>query len=246
MAAQNVKEIIHKLVSMQKIDEELFAFRREIRQKPEELAELKAGFDEKKLTLSKLETRVRELELLRKAKELDLKVKEQDILKADTSLMALKSNREYQARLFEIENMKADKSVIESEVLKQMDESDKVAKQVEAEKLIVAAEEKKYLAEKEKVDAVIAKLTEESSGLEVRRREVMVAVDKVSLALYERIVENRDGVAIVPIVNNACGGCFMHLPDQVINKIKKYDELVRCEVCARLQYLQEDLVHENA
>ena len=245
MAAQNVKEIIHKLVSMQKIDEELFAFRREIRQKPEELAELKKDFDGKKLSLNKLETRARELEVVRKSKELDLKVKEQDILKAETSLMALKSNREYQARLFEIENMKVDKSVLENEVLKQMEEADKVSKEIEAEKTLVVAEEKKYLAEKEKVDAVVAKLTGDSSGLEVRRREVMVAVDKVSLALYERIVENRDGVAIVPIVNNACGGCFMHLPDQVINKIKKYDELIRCEVCARLQYLQEDLEYEN-
>ncbi|MBF0594453.1 MAG: hypothetical protein HQL22_05750 [Candidatus Omnitrophica bacterium] len=241
MAAVNVKELIRKLVAMQKIDEELFAFRREIRQKPEELAKLKMQFDNKKALLHKLQARAQELELARKAKELDLKSKEQDIIKADTSLMALKSNKEYQARLFEIENMKIDKGVFEEDILKLMDESERVGKQIEAEKAVVDGEEKKYLAEKEKVDAEVAKLTEESSGLEARRREVMVAIDKEPLALYERIVENRDGVAIAPIVNNACGGCFMHLPDQVINKIKMYDGLVRCEICSRLQYLAEDL-----
>lgn len=241
MVAQNVKEVIRKLVAMQKIDEELFAFRREIRQKPEELAQLKIHFDNKKALLQKFETRARELELARKARELDLKSKEQDIIKADVSLMQLKSNKEYQARLFEIENMKVDKGAIEEEVLKCMEESDKIARQIDAEKIVVAEEEKKYLAEKEKVDAVVQKLTEESSGLESRRREVMVTLEKEPLALYERIVENRDGVAIVPIVNSACGGCFMHMPDQAINKMKMYDELVRCEICARLQYIAEDL-----
>ncbi len=241
MAVQNVKEIIRKLVAMQKIDEELFAFRREIREKPEELAGLKARVDTKKAYFHKLELAARDVELARKAKELDLKAKEQDILKFEGSLMSLKSNKEYQTRLFEIENMKADKSIIEDDVIKLMDEFEKSVKLVEAEKVIVAVEEAKYLAEKEKVDAAIRKLTEESGGLEARRREVMVAVEKTSLELYERIVENRDGVAIVPIVNHTCGGCFMHLPDQVINKIKMYDSLVRCEVCARFQYLEEDL-----
>ena len=241
MVAQNVKEILRKLVSIQKIDEELFAFRREIRQKPEELAQLKGRFDAKKALLHKLEAKAQDLELKRKAFELDLKSKEQDIIKSDASLMVLKNNKEYQARLFEIENMKADKAAIEEEILKLMDESEKIAKQVEAEKAVVDGEEQKYLAEKEKVDAAVQKLTQDSSGLESRRREVMVTVEKEPLAVYERIVENRDGVAIVPIVNDACGGCFMHLPAQVINKIKMYDELVRCEICARLQYIQEDL-----
>ncbi|MBF0387141.1 MAG: hypothetical protein HQL20_04720 [Candidatus Omnitrophica bacterium] len=241
MVAQNVKEVIRKLVAMQKIDEELFAFRREIRQKPEELAQIKARFDNKKDLLHKLEAHAKELDLARKAKELDLKSKEQDMIKADVSLMQLKNNKEYQARLFEIENMKVDKAAIEEDILKFMEESEKVAKQIEAEKAVVAVEEKKYLAEKDKVDAAVQKLTEDSSGLESRRREVMIAIDKEPLALYERIVENRDGVAMVPVVNNACGGCFMHLPAQVINKIKKYDGLVRCEICSRLQYLQEDL-----
>ena len=241
MVAQNLKEVIRKLVAMQKIDEELFAFRREIRKKPEELAELKALFDVKKDFLHKLETKARTLELERKAKELDLKSKEQDIIKADTSLMQLKSNKEYQARLFEIENIKVDRGVIEEDILKLMEESEKVAKQIEAEKAIVDGEEKKYLAEKEKVDAAVQKLTEDSSGMESRRREVMITLDKEPLALYERIVENRDGVAIVPVVNSACGGCFMHMPAQVVNKIKMYDELVRCGICARLQYLEEDL-----
>lgn len=241
MVALNVKELIRKLVAIQKIDEELFAFRRAIREKPEEIIHIKERFDGKKSLYNRLEARVKELELSKRQQELDLKSKEQELIKADASLMNLKTNKEYQARLFEIENMKANKSVLEDNVLKLMDELDKVQASFEAEKTVIAEEEKKYLAEKEKITADIAKLKEDSAGLETRRREAMQGVDKEPLALYERIVEHRDGLAIVPIVNNACGGCFMHLPPQVSNKIKMYDALVRCEVCARLLYLQEEI-----
>lgn len=241
MAVSNVKGLLQKLVAIQKIDAELFSFRREIRQKPEEIADIREKFEVKKALFHKLEARVQELELSKKARELDLKAKEQDLIKADGSLMLLKTNKEYQARLFEIENMKLDKAAIEDAVLRLMDETEKAAKALEAEKVVVADEEAKYLAEKAKIDAVVTKLTEDSADLESRRREALQGVDKEPLAMYERIVENRDGLAIVPVVDNACGGCFMHLPPQVINKLKMYDQLVRCEMCARLMYLQEDI-----
>jgi predicted nucleic acid-binding Zn-ribbon protein len=155
--------------------------------------------------------------------------------------MTLKTNKEYQAKLFEIENMKADKSVLEDEILKFMELSDKVVQEITQEKGFLAEEEKKYLAEKAKVDVVIAELQDKASALEARRREALIGVDKAMVAVYDRVVENRGGTALVPVVGNACGGCFMHVPPQVINKIKMYDEIVRCEMCARFLYLQEEI-----
>lgn len=241
VVASNIRDLIRKLVAIQKIDEDLFAFRREIRDKPEEMAQLEGSFEKKKQVYHALELRLREIELSRKAKELDLKSKELEIIKADASLMMLKTNKEYQTRLFEIENIKADKSILEDEVLRLMDEVERAAKALTDEKVLVDAEEKKFKVAIEKIEADVARLKADSAGLEALRQDAMQGVDKVPLELYERIVENRDGVAIVPIVNNACGGCFMHLPPQVINKIKMYEDVVRCEVCARLLYLQEDL-----
>ncbi len=96
MVASNIRDLIRKLVAIQKIDEDLFAFRREIRDKPEEMAQLEGSFEKKKQVYHALELRLREIELSRKAKELDLKSKELEIIKADASLMMLKTNKEYQ------------------------------------------------------------------------------------------------------------------------------------------------------
>jgi predicted nucleic acid-binding Zn-ribbon protein len=237
----SVKETLKKLVILQKIDVDLFDYRRQLREIPSQLHEIQAVFDKKKARLHQLETKAQEQERLKKAKELDLKSKEADMVKADGVLMTLKTNKEYQAKLFEIENLKADKSILEDEILKTMEEMDKINQEVAAEKTVLAEEEKKYLAEKAKVDAAIAAIQDQAQAFETKRREAMQGIDKEPLALYERIVENRDGLALVPIAGNACGGCFMSTPPQVVNKIRMYDELVRCERCARLLYLQEEM-----
>jgi len=237
----SVKDTLKKLVALQMLDAQLFEYRRELRENPAKLYELKAKFDKKKARLQQLETKAKEVELTKKTKELDLKVKDEAIAKADGALMTLKTNKEYQAKLFEIENLKADKSVIENEVLKFMEEVETNAKEIENEKGVVAAEEKAYLAEKEKVDQANAQVQLKVDGLGGERKQATEGIDRETLAIYQRIVENRDGLALVPIVGNACGGCFMNVPPQVVNKIKMYDEIVRCEICARLLYLQEDM-----
>jgi predicted nucleic acid-binding Zn-ribbon protein len=237
----SVKDTLKKLVALQKIDAHLFEYRREMRENPAKLNELKAKFDRKKDRLLQLENKAKDLERSKKAQELELKAKDEAIAKADGALMTLKTNKEYQAKLFEIENLKADKSVIENDVLKFMEELETLAKEIEKEKGVIAAEEKAYLAEKEKVDEANALVQLKVDELGGERKQAIEGIDHAALKLYERIVENRDGLALVPIVGNSCGGCFMNTPPQVVNKMKMYDELVRCEMCARLLYLQEDM-----
>ena len=56
---------------------------------------------------------------------------------------------------------------------------------------------------------------------------------------YEKILHSRDGLAIVTIKDNSCGGCHMLVPPQVINLIKMYEHIVTCEVCNRILYIKE-------
>jgi len=237
----SVKETLKKLVALQKIDVDLYEFKRQIKSKPDEIDGLKKAYERKKSKHDKLEARVKELELARKTRELDLKVKEQAMVTANAQLMTLKTNKEYQAKLFEIENMKADKSILEDDVLRLMDSLERAGQEFAQEKAFLAEEEKKYMAEKAKVDAAIDELKDKAEVFEVQRREAVAGIDKNVLSLYERVVENREGNGLVPVVGNACGGCFMNLPPQVTNKLKMHDELVRCEMCARFLYLPDDV-----
>jgi uncharacterized protein len=241
VAGQNVKDLIKKLVALQKFDTELYEYKRGLKDKPAELEGLKEKFEAKKQQFHELETSIKQAELARKKVEGDLKNKEDDIVKANAALMTLKTNKEYQIKLFEIENLKADKSILEDEILRSMETVEKLQQDVVKEKEFLAGEEKKYLAEKEKIDAAIRVLEEKVDGLAGQRREAAEGIDKNMLAVYERVIDNRGGIALVPVVGMSCGGCFMNVPEQTVNRMKMYEEVVRCEMCARFIYLPEDL-----
>ena len=241
MPQVSIKDQVKKLVDLQTIDTEIYRFKTELQEKPANLEEIRLKYESKKAGLKALEDKLKTIQVDRKGKELELQSREGDILKANATLMQLKTNKEYQAKLVEIESIKADKSIIEEKILISYDESDKVAAEIEKEKKFLAEEERKYLEEKKQVEEIVRDLSEKVKIREMKRSQGTVEIDKNNLARYERILENKKGLAIVPVKGNSCGGCFMNIPDQTINEIKMHDKLIYCEMCARILYLEDDL-----
>ena len=241
MADTNVKDQIRKLVLLQVMDEEIFRYKRELRQKPVELEALKAEFESTKVKLKGLEDKLKAVLVRQKELELDLKSKEDAIAKADGSLSLLKTNKEYQARLLEIENMKADKSIVEEKILLGYDEVEAARKAMDAEKAVVVQYEKDFNAKKRQVDDDVALITDQLKVKESQRERVAPEVRPDCLSRYERILKNKDGLGIVKVVDHTCGGCFMHLTEQVMNELKKHEQLIACDMCARILYLPDEL-----
>ncbi len=241
MPQVSTRDQLKKLIELQTIDTEIYQLKDQLREKPIFLENLKSRFEEKKTELKSLEERLKNIQVGRKSKELDLQAKEGDISKANSQLSLLKTNREYTARLTEIESLKADKSIIEEKILILYDEGDHVAAAIAKEKAALAQEEKKYLDNKKEIDELILVIEDRLKVLAMKHEQASVDVDRTNLKRYERIVENKKGLAIVPIRNNSCGGCFMNVPEQVINEIKMHDKILCCEMCARIFYLEDEL-----
>ena len=71
------------------------------------------------------------------------------------------------------------------------------------------------------------------------QREILVPkVDRQVLSRYERILEHHEGLALVPVRRQSCGGCNMILPHQAINEIQMAERLITCESCARILYIE--------
>lgn len=236
-----IQQQLQKLVELQKIDFEIYSFKRDLKEKPDVLTELNQRFEEKKGQLKKLEEKAKTLLLDRKAFELELQTKEGEIAKTNTQLSSLKTNKEYQAKMLEIENLKADKSVIEEKILFLFEDIDTINAQLEHEKKLIADEEKNFLAQKKEIDATIAELQQKVQQLQQSRSSIIPSVSPATLSRYERILENKGGLAIVPVKKHACGGCFINIPEQTINEIRIHDKFVICEACARILYLEDHL-----
>jgi len=240
LSTPDIRTELTKLVELQGLDKRIFELDQKKRELPLLLERLQKAFEEKKANYKSLESNLQKTQLKQKEKEGDLNAKEEGIKKSQSQLGALKTNKEYQAKLAEIESLKADKSVIEEEILKLMDEVEAAKRALDEEKKVIAEKEKIYNEEKRAVEEQ-AKNIEASLQAEQGKRQIAAAgVDKKILQAYEHILHGRDGVALVRVSNNSCEGCHMRVPHQVINEIKMHNRLITCENCSRILYLEEN------
>ena len=66
-------------------------------------------------------------------------------------------------------------------------------------------------------------------------------VEERLLVSYDRIRKNyRNGLAVVPVERDACGGCFNAVPPQKQSDIRQRKKIIVCENCGRI-LVDEDL-----
>jgi len=237
----NLKEEIKKIVELQEIDSKIYQMREEKDSKlPQELKALKEEYEQKKQNLSTAEEKLKEIQLKKKDKEIDLASKEENAHKAQGQLYQLKTNKEYQAKLNEIESLKADISVAEEDLLKILDEVEASKKEQEVQKEKLAQEEKAFKDSEDTIKGRIKDLNAQINTLQEKRQRFTSNIDKKILEKYEQLLKTRQGLAIVPVEGENCGSCHMRVTHQKINEIKMFDNLVFCESCVRILYLPDD------
>ena len=136
----------------------------------------------------------------------------------------------------EIASAKADNSLIEEEIIKVLDQIDEIQKRIVQEKELLRVEELKIAEEKKNIDADKKIKEANYAEIDIRRKAFAESINKSILARYDRILHNKDGLAMVPVISDACGGCNMNLPPQVVNEAKLMQDLTFCGNCARILY----------
>ncbi|TRZ49164.1 hypothetical protein D4Q80_02465 [bacterium] len=240
MPALDLKEQLRNLLQLQTIDTEIYNLKAEKEAKPQEIKALDDAFQAKKQGLADLEKKSLDIQKQKKDKELELASKEEAAKKLQTQLYSLKTNKEYQTMLQQINDAKADNSVMEDQILGLMDQVDQIKTETEKEKQALQQEEKKFNDEKKKIQDRVKEIDDRLAQLDAQRNQVIPIIDKKIISQYERILTNRDGLAIVGVKDNSCQGCNMFVPPQVINLIKMYERIITCEVCNRMLYVTDE------
>ncbi|MDP2942515.1 MAG: C4-type zinc ribbon domain-containing protein [Candidatus Omnitrophota bacterium] len=236
----NVEEQLNILIKLQALDAQLYRLRKEREAKPKLIEELEARRNQEQAAVKEIEEKIKANQLKRKQKEMDLQTEEESVKKLSTQLYQIKTNKEYQTMQHEIEGHKADNSLLEDEILAIMEEADSFSKELIKERELFAEAERRLSEDRKKIEGEIAVIDNEIANFESQRKELTAQVDKKVLSQYEKVLANREGVALVAVKNHACQGCFINLPPQVINEIRMKDKITVCESCARILYIEND------
>lgn len=235
----DITQQINLLIELQELDAQIYQLNRKKAGFPILIKELEDEFKDTSEHLKSAENETKSLLVKQKDRENDLAAKEETIKKCEVQLYQIKNNRDYKAMQHEIEGYRADKSVLEDRILAVLDEVEEKKKEIVKNKALLAEEEKKLNAEREKMKTELKEIEAKLSTLNTQRSEQASKIDKQILNKYERILKGKDGLAMVPVREDACGGCHLNLPPQVINEINMKKDFIFCESCARILFIKE-------
>jgi len=195
-----------------------------------------------KETTAALEALVKE----RRSHEKDLEAHEAQTEKMKTRLSELKTNKEYQAHLFEIELSNKKRGDFEEKILLCMEKIDQLQRTAKEAQGKVTALEAVFAQEKKVLDEQDHALTAELSMLEGEHRQAAARVDKGLLERYTQIKSAKKDQALAAVRDGMCAGCRLQIPAQLIAQVKRSDDLHVCPYCRRMLYWEGEPIPEAA
>ena len=160
----------------------------------------------------------------------------QDLLKKyEKQSDNVKNNREYEAINKEIENQTLDMKLAERHIKDANEEIADKARILDAAKKNIATKEGNLKVKKGELDKIVAETEKEEKECRAVSEKARAAVDARLLTSFDRIRKNfRNGLAVVPVVRDACGGCFNAIPPQRQSEIRQHKKIIVCENCGRV------------
>jgi predicted nucleic acid-binding Zn-ribbon protein len=235
-----LREQLKLLWELQKIDLELKGIKEEKDRYPKEIKKLDEKQKIEKERIQKEREKIESLEKTRRQKEGHLNTEQEKIKRAEGRMSEVKTNKEYQALLSEIDTIKEANSRIEEEILQVMDEIDELKKDLSKREKEMGSTLEKIEGERKKLQEKTAQ-GEKAWSERVERRELLSKqIESKLVKLYSTLKEKRQGVGVVSVKNETCQGCFLNVPPQMFIEVQKNNALVRCPHCNRILYWDGD------
>ena len=172
----------------------------------------------------------------RKTLESSLKDAETKVTKFKEKIPEIKTNKEYQSLLKEIESAGQEKSDIEEKILILFEKLDELKAKRSEKENVVKEVEKVFNSEKEIIEKDYEQLAEILKELESQKDSIVSNMDPKLLSEYNRLLCDKKGLAVVTVKNEHCLGCHMRIPPQVFTEIKKNEKISYCLNCKRILY----------
>jgi predicted nucleic acid-binding Zn-ribbon protein len=237
----SVEEKLSSLVTLQKIESKLDEIHILKGELPMEVADL-----EDEITgLHARQTRIEEeingvTDFINQRKEA-IKEAEALVKKYEKQSSNVKNNREFEAINKEMEMQQLEVKLAEKHIKDATEEIAEKGQALEKAKKNIANKESILANKKGELEKIIAANEKEERHFNKLAGDAKQHVDGRLLSSYEKIRKSyRNGLAVVPVERDACGGCFYYIPPQKQSEIKQHKKVMICENCGRI-LVDEDL-----
>lgn len=232
----SIKDQLATLVALQSAETEITRIEQALACVDERVDALNAQVTSFETIVSEGQQQIESYKKQYRADEAEVKMLENQILKSAEKLRFVKTNKEYQSMLKEIEDLKHKASQVEDQMLTTLEHIETAEGQVAAQKLDLADLKAEIGAQAAEVRKTAEEQRAELDRYQQERDAIMGQLGPKIQHQFDRIKQQGQGIAVAPVVEAVCQVCRMNIPPQLFIELSRMTSMHMCPHCQRIIY----------
>jgi predicted nucleic acid-binding Zn-ribbon protein len=231
----SVEEKLVSLITLQKVESKLDEIKILKGELPMEVSDLEDEVQGLRARQTRIEEEINGIQEFMQQKKNIISESEALIAKYEKQSTNVKNSREFEAINKEIEMQQLEIKLAEKHIRDANEEVADKVRLLESAKKQIANKEGVLKHKRDELDKIIASTEQEEKAYSAHSSSAREKVDERLLLSYDRIRKNyRNGLAVVPVLRDACGGCYNAIPPQRQSEIRQHKKIIVCENCGRI------------
>lgn len=228
---QKLKTLFQLQTTLSKIDE-IKTLRGELPLEVQDLEDEIAGLSTR---IERIKAEVAELKTSIAGKKVEIETAKASVAKYKEQQENVRNNREYDFLSKEIEFQTLEIELCEKRIKEFTEQEEEKSKEVVQCTTTLEERQKDLDVKKNELDEIISETKQEEEKLRDKAKELETKIEPRLLQSFKRIRKNsRNGLGIVYVQRDACGGCFNKIPPQRQLDIRSRKKIIVCEYCGRI------------
>ena len=228
---EKLKTLYQLQTTLSSIDEKK-ALRGEL---PLEVQDLEDELEGLHIRVEKIQNEIAEFQDAVAQKKHEITDAEASVERYKSQLNDVKNNREYDTLTKEIEFQSLEIELCNKKIKEAASKIEECKRDLESTQQSISEREEDLNEKRDELDEIMQETREEEDKLKAKAKELETKIEPRLLTSFKRIRKNaRNGLGIVYVQRDACGGCFNKIPPQRQLDIKMHKKIIVCEYCGRI------------
>lgn len=232
MSVEQKLQALYELQTTLTAIDEKRALRGELPLEVQDLEDEIAGLDTR---IEKIDTEIKEFQSAITMKKGEVQEAQANLERYNNQLNEVRNNREYDSLSKQIDYERLEVELCNKKIKETTDQVAYRTNDLEIAKTEREERQKDLDEKKSELEDILAETREEETMLKERAKDLEVKIEPRLLSSFKRIRKSaRNGLGIVYVQRDACGGCFNKIPPQRQLDIKMHKKIIVCEYCGRI------------
>ena len=232
MSVEQKLQALYELQTTLTAIDEKRALRGELPLEVQDLEDEIAGLDTR---IEKIDSEIKEFQSAITMKKGEVQEAQANLERYNNQLNEVRNNREYDSLSKQIDYERLEVELCNKKIKEATDQVAYRTNDLEIAKTEREERQKDLDEKKSELEDILAETREEETMLKERAKDLEVKIEPRLLSSFKRIRKSaRNGLGIVYVQRDACGGCFNKIPPQRQPDIKMHKKIIVCEYCGRI------------